>query len=181
MAVGIQPTFPSTSGIVEFLGAGVNPTQVGRTGSTSAIPNFEKVLLAQLLSTGSTNLFNILLGDDDTKDESVFGGILAGVSPMGSSSITNSSLFGQSLGSSLLPGSIPGVSGITDTALQLFSAANRMIGKNVSAPHPTTGQTITGNVKSALQDNGRIFLVMAVPGSGDVQIRAETVQRVSQP
>lgn len=181
MAIGIQPIFPSTSGIVEFLGAGVNPAKLGRTGNPSAVPNFEKVMLAQLLSNGTTNLFSILLGDDENKDESVFGGLLAGVSPGGTNSLANSSIFGQSLGSALLPGSIPGVSGITDATLQLFSTANRMIGKNVTTTHPTTGNTVTGSVQSVVQDNGRIFLNVNVPGSGEIKVRAETIQKISQP
>ena len=174
-----QPVVPfvgGTRGIVEFLGAGIQP---GTANSTvSRTPGFERILLAQLLSPGSSALSSITTGDDDIFGDTLFGGLLAGVGPINNNTISNSDIFGSSLGSALAGTALPGLASPNSLAVQLFSAVNTSQGKRVEARNPGTGQNVTGTVTLVELSNGRVLLTLDVPNSADVVVPAESILKV---
>lgn len=173
MAIGIQPILPSNTGLVEFLGAGINPNTLPKSGSPNA-PDFQ-LILAKLLARQSSQ-FSILFGDDTTTEDATFSSLIPGFSPLTGGTSANSSIFGDILGGSLIANSTGGLSGLESSSIQLLTAASKVVGKKAEAIDPSTNQHFSGIVQSAKQQDGRILITI-----GEKTVPFESILSISVP
>lgn len=132
----------------------IDPTQFGRTGSIHTNPDFASLFFAQTF----TNNFDILFGDEERRDSSIFGG----ASLYNTIPNTASPLFGG-LGGLTTPSDIGGQATLTSGIspyMELIARSN-LIGKTVEAINPLTRETFTGKVDAVLVENGILLIDIA--------------------
>jgi hypothetical protein len=139
----IIPTVPVNFGQYGNTGT-IDISKFTRTGSPYTNPDNFALLLAQNMSA-----FDILFGDENTSNNSIFGES----SNFGStSSIYQSSAFGNAF-SGAANMDITGVS----PALEMIARSN-LIGKTVEAVNPTTGKQFSGKVESVSVEGGILLI-----------------------
>jgi len=146
MAYGqrVPPIYGGDTGTIDI-------SQFERTGSPYTNPDFLRLLNEQMFIQN----FDILFGDEERRDSTIFGG--ASVMNMVPSSA--SPMFGGLTGVQM-PSDIAGqttfFSGISPQ-LELIARSN-LIGKTVEAIDPITKQRFTGEVKSIILERGILLI-----------------------
>lgn len=145
----------------------IDTSQFGRTGSPYTNPDFLKLLNEQMFVQN----FDILFGDEEQRDSSIFGG--GNVSNLAPSS--SSPMFGGLTGAQMpsdLGGQTTFFNGVSPQ-FELIARAN-LIGKTVEAINPVTKQKFSGEVKSVILDGG--ILLIDIDG---IKVPAENLLKVT--
>ena len=145
----------------------IDISQFDRTGSPYTNPDFLRLLNEQMFVQN----FDILFGDEERRDSSIFGG--GNVSSIAPSSA--SPMFGGLTGAQL-PSDIGGQSTLFNGVSPQFEliARSNLIGKNVEAINPATKQKFTGEVKSVILERG--MLLIDIDG---IKVPAENLLKVT--
>lgn len=140
------------------------------TSQVSSAYSNPELFQLQLNQAMNSMTANILFGDEDTKNNAVFGDSSA---LLGSTDL--SSIYGSS-GSSNSLSDLFGSMG-TSTSLnyiQLIAQAY-LVGKNVEAINPETKRSFTGTVNSVSLDRGQVLIDI-----GGIQVPPEYLLKVTQ-
>jgi len=170
--MAIKPVPPLTLGQYGNTGI-IDTSQFSRTGSPYTDPDLFSIVMQQALNTSS---FDILFGDnDDSSSSSAFGG--SGV--LESIPSNTDPLFGGLSGVNM-PSDIAGQSTFyTGVSPQIeMIARSNLIGKTVTAVHPTTKENISGEVVKVSVSNGILLTTLNVSGT-EVAVPPENLVSVS--
>ncbi|MFA4966693.1 MAG: hypothetical protein WC624_00515 [Candidatus Margulisiibacteriota bacterium] len=163
--MAINPSIPVNFGKYGNTGT-IDITKFSRTGSATTNTDNFALMLAQ-----NMNAFDILYGDDQSRDDSIFGSSVFGTAPSSTSSI-----FGNVTGVNF-PSDIGGVStGYTGVspAVEMIARSN-LIGKTVDAIDPSTRQQFSGKVESVSVQGGILLINV-----GGISVPPENLLTVSE-
>ena len=147
--MAIIPTVPVNFGPYGNTGS-IDTSKFSRTGSPYSNPDSFALMLAQNLNSS----FDVLFGDEESKNSAVFGDTnIFGASSSNASSYLGD--FGVNYMSDL-GGQTSGITGVSP-ALEMIARSN-LIGKNVEAVNPATGKQFSGKVESVDVEGGVLLI-----------------------
>ena len=147
--MAINPSIPVNFGKYGNTGT-IDISKFSRTGSPYTNSDSFALMLAQNLNSN----FDILFGDEESKNSSIFGNTTA----FGASSTNTSSYLGDFgiNNTSDLGGLTSSTTGVSP-ALEMIARSN-LIGKTVEAVNPATGKQFSGKVESVGLDGGVLLI-----------------------